>query len=456
MRSIWAVGRNTIAQAVRMKVAIIFIILLAVLLPLMGVLVTGDGTLKGKLQTFVSYGLGLTNLLLCLLTLIVSTYTISSDLKQRQIYTVLTKPIRRIELLTGKLLGVLVLDLVLLVLFVSIIYGFARYMPKLAKATDDKITQAQNEFFTARASLTPKPVDVTQEVERAFAELQRKGGLPVGMSIPDVKKNLTREKELATRSAPPGYVLIWQFENVNLIDENQKLFIRFKYDVTENPPDSKIHSRWIIGDNRAEYTTTTAAPLPWDSGFRRDVIRIFHEIQIDGRYVADDGYLAVMFQNLPQINNTVVIFPPEGLEILYKTTTFEANLLRSCALILIRLIFLATLGIMASTSLSLPVAILLCVVIFFSGLASTFILDSFDYLSRSAGTIYSFTVRPIMKMLPQFDKFNPTNFIVSARVITWSILMQAFVSIVLIKSLILWLLSILIFKYKEIAKVIIH
>ena len=137
MRSIWAVGRNTIAQAVRMKVAIIFIILLAVLLPLMGVLVTGDGTLKGKLQTFVSYGLGLTNLLLCLLTLIVSTYTISSDLKQRQIYTVLTKPIRRIELLTGKLLGVLILNLVLLILFGAVIYGFARFMPKLAKATEE-------------------------------------------------------------------------------------------------------------------------------------------------------------------------------------------------------------------------------------------------------------------------------------------------------------------------------
>jgi len=151
MRSIWAVGRNTIAQAVRMKVAIIFIILLVVLLPLMGIVVTGDGTLKGKLQTFVSYGLGLTNLLLCLLTLIVATYTISSDLKQRQIYTVLTKPIRRIELLTGKLLGVLVLDLVLLVLFGGVIYGFARYMPKLAKATDAEIVQAQNEFFTATA-----------------------------------------------------------------------------------------------------------------------------------------------------------------------------------------------------------------------------------------------------------------------------------------------------------------
>ena len=178
MRSIWAVGRNTIAQAVRMKVAIVFIVLLMVLLPLMGVLVADDSTLKERLQTFVSYGLGLTNLLLCLLTLVVSTYTISSDLKQRQIYTVLTKPIRRMELLAGKLLGVLVLDLVLLILFGGIIYGFARYMPKLTKASDAEITQAKNEFFTARASLVPKPIDVSQEAERDFAKLQRQDQLP--------------------------------------------------------------------------------------------------------------------------------------------------------------------------------------------------------------------------------------------------------------------------------------
>jgi len=455
MRSIWAVGRNTIAQAVRMKVAIIFIILLVVLLPLMGIVVTGDGTLKGKLQTFVSYGLGLTNLLLCLLTLIVATYTISSDLKQRQIYTVLTKPIRRIELLTGKLLGVLVLDLVLLVLFGGVIYGFARYMPKLAKATDAEIVQAQNEFFTARASLTPKPVDVSEDVEKTYTELQSQGRLPSNMTTQQIKSQLARQKELATRAASPGYVLMWQFENVNLIDADQKLFIRFKYDVSVNPPDLNVYGRWMVGDDRPEYAGTAAA-VPWDSGVRSDGIRIFREIEIDGKYVADDGYLAIMFQNLPQLNDTVVIFPPDGLEILYKTTTFESNFIRACGLIFLRLVFLAVLAILASISLSLPVAILLCAVVYFSGLASGFILESFDYLNQSASIIYTFTVRPIMKMLPHFDKFSPTEFIVPARVITWSILTQAIVSMVLIKSLILWLLSVLIFKRKEIAKVIIH
>ncbi|MHC4754389.1 MAG: hypothetical protein ACYTBP_04525, partial [Planctomycetota bacterium] len=87
MRSIWAVAKNTLKQALRMRIAAVFIILLIVLLPAMGIRMTGDGTLKGRLQTFISYSLSLTSLLLCLLTIIVSIYSLSSDLRQKQIYT---------------------------------------------------------------------------------------------------------------------------------------------------------------------------------------------------------------------------------------------------------------------------------------------------------------------------------------------------------------------------------
>ena len=103
MRSIWAVATNTIKQAMRMKVAAVFLILLLVLLTVMGVSATGDGTLKGRLQTFVSYGLSLTAILLSLLTIIISIYTVTSDIEHRQIYTVITKPIRRFEFQSGAL-----------------------------------------------------------------------------------------------------------------------------------------------------------------------------------------------------------------------------------------------------------------------------------------------------------------------------------------------------------------
>ncbi|MHC4412495.1 MAG: hypothetical protein ACYSYU_05545, partial [Planctomycetota bacterium] len=85
MHSIWAIAKNTVKQAVRMKIAVVFTLMLVILLPVMGITMTGDGTLKGQLQTFISYGFSLTSLLLCLLTIAVSVYTLTSDIDQRQI-----------------------------------------------------------------------------------------------------------------------------------------------------------------------------------------------------------------------------------------------------------------------------------------------------------------------------------------------------------------------------------
>ena len=113
MGSIWAITTNTIKQALRMKIAVAFIVLLVVLLGAMAMIMTGDGTLKGRIQSFVAYGLGLENLLLCLLTIVVAVYSLTSDIKGKQIYTVATKPIQRSWLIIGKLLGtVLLLSLI--------------------------------------------------------------------------------------------------------------------------------------------------------------------------------------------------------------------------------------------------------------------------------------------------------------------------------------------------------
>ena len=459
MHSIWAVATNTLKQAIRMKIAAVFIILLIVLLPAMGVSMTGDGTLKGRLQTFVSYGFSLTSFLLCLLTIVVSVYSLTSDIQQRQIYTVLTKPIRRFQLLLGKLLGIILLDVALLVLFSAVIYAVIIYTPKFYRASQAERAQADNEFFTARAGLIPPEVDVKQEVDDTYNRLEKTGQLPLGVSDNKVSREnyiegLTQSIKLGKRAVAVGHELVWEFNNVKPLDPNQSLFIRFKYDVSANPPDLQVFGKWFAGDDRQyKYGGKIETPIRYFD--RKDLIRTPHEIEVPADVVAEDGYLAVGFLNVP-LNNTVVIFPPEdGLEVLYKADTFTANFLRSVLLILLRLIFLACLGILASTFLSFPVAILFCLAIFFTGTISGFCLESFDYLSKNLSSVYSYTVRPVVQLLPQFDKFSPTKFLVPARLLRWSLLAKVVFSLICIKAVLLWLVALLIFSYKEIAKVIV-
>ena len=94
--------------------------------------------------------------------------------------------------------------------------------------------------------------------------------------------------------------------------------------------------------------------------------RTFHEFEVPADAVAEDGYLAVVFHN-DFLNRTTVI--PEEVEVLYRADSFTSNYVRVILLLLVRLIFLAVLGVSVSTWLSFPVAILICLAVFFIGIA---------------------------------------------------------------------------------------
>lgn len=455
MRSIWAVATNTIKQALRMKIAVVFVILLIVLLPVMGTTTTGDGTLKGRLQTFVSYGLSLTSFLLCLLTIIISIYSLTSDIDQKQIYTVLTKPIRRFQLILGKLLGIILLDVLLVIGFSAIIYTITIYTPKITNANEAQRIEANNEFFTARLELSPAEADVIQEVLDSYKKLQGSGQLEefASMSRKEIIAQLTNQKKLQMRAAAVGRDLLWEFHNVKSTDPNGSLFIKFKYDASGiSSSDLPVYGRWFVGDwQYIRYGVVGETPV-YDRILSHST-RTYHEIEVSAEVVPKDGHLAVGFLNVP-MNNTVIIFS-EDPKVLYKTDTFTANFIRAALLILFRLIFLACLGLLAATFLSFPVAVMLSLVIFFTASFSGFFIESFDFLGESLSNIYRYTIGPIIMLMPQFDRFNPTKYLVSAQVLSWFLVSKVAFSLICIKAVLLLLISLLVFSFKEIAKIII-
>jgi hypothetical protein len=452
MARIWAVARNTIAQALRMRVAAIFMVLLFILLPLMWVIVTGDGTLKGKLQTFVNYGLSLTSLLLCLLTVIVSTFTLTSELKGKQIWTVLTKPVRRYEVLLGKLLGIIALDAILLAGFATIIYGLTVLMPAISRASDDERVIAQNEFFTARASIKPQTPDVTREVDEAYKRMGEQHQLPEDMPEEAVRAKLKEQFVIQQQAVPVGTEKVWQFYNVDAAEPNELIFIKFKYDVAVNPPDLCVYGRWAVGDDR-QLGTGAQPKTPIYVADRKDSIRTVHEMAVPAAAVSD-GYLGVAFQN-PPLNNTIVMFNvDEGIEVLYKAGTFAGNYFRAVLLIFVKLTFLAMLGVSVSTWLSFPVAILVSLVVFVLSSVSGFIFESFDSFQNNTATgIYAMTLKPLIKLLPQFDAISAADYMTKAQLIAWTTIGWEFLFTICIQGMLVWLLGVLIFHRKEIAKV---
>ena len=123
-------------------------------------------------------------------------------------------------------------------------------------------------------------------------------------------------------------------------------------------------------------------------------------------------------------------------------------------MILVRLVFLAVIGISLTTWLSFPVAVLVCITIFFIGLTNGFILDAIGGVGATAGMIYSILLKPLLWLLPQFDGiYNPNGYIVAGRTIQWAFLATTALITLLVKGLLMLLVGIGIFHRREVARV---
>ena len=76
----------------------------------------------GKL--FFSYVLGWTTLLILLISLLVSAFSLPNDFKTKTIYTVVTKPVRAGDIVLGRILGFTIVGTVLLLIMAVCSAGF--------------------------------------------------------------------------------------------------------------------------------------------------------------------------------------------------------------------------------------------------------------------------------------------------------------------------------------------
>ncbi|MBC8378091.1 MAG: ABC transporter permease [Planctomycetes bacterium] len=459
MHSIWAVARNTLAQAVRMKIAIVVFLLLIILLPLMSVVMGGDGTLLGKLQTFSSYGLGLVNFLLSILTIAISCFTLSNDLKRKHIFLVLTKPIQRFQLILGKLLGVFILNVILLAMFGAVLYGCILFIPRLSEAPPQEVVEVEYEFFTSRIGIKSE-LDMealTQNSVEQFNKLKKNNQLPEGMSIPRVMNELRLQEIMKVKSVSPGSVKQWDFENVNVKnpqDPNSAIFVRYKYETSSPTPDGQVYGMWRVGDIRQYNADAGLLTTPIYSVERQEATKTMHEFPVPADAVSSGRNLSVAFFNSPAVNRTTII--PEDIEILYRTGTFAGNYIRATLAILIQLVFLSVLGIALSTCLSFPVAILVCLPVFLVGLIHGFINEAVSDVGSGIGVVYFLIIKPILWLFPQFDgAYNPNGYIIDGRTLSWTFLLMTAGITLFVKGLIAMLIGMFIFSRREVAKAVV-
>jgi hypothetical protein len=113
--------RLAFQEAVRKKVLVAFAIFALVMLFASWYL---DVKTDQPAQLYMAVVLGWTNLLVLILALFLSTFSLPNDMKTRTIYTVVTKPVRIIEVILGRILGFVLIGTLILAVMCVLSYFF--------------------------------------------------------------------------------------------------------------------------------------------------------------------------------------------------------------------------------------------------------------------------------------------------------------------------------------------
>lgn len=125
MHRIWAIVENTYKEGLRQRI-LMLLILFSILVIIVSVFV-GPFALGEAPKIIRDVGLAAASLFGILVVIIIGSTIIHSDIEKRTIYTVITKPVKRSEIIVGKFLGLLLLT-AMLVCAMAVIHQLVIYI----------------------------------------------------------------------------------------------------------------------------------------------------------------------------------------------------------------------------------------------------------------------------------------------------------------------------------------
>jgi hypothetical protein len=469
---ILAVAHTVIKEASRSRISLVFIVLLLVMLPLIPLWLDPEAPLRFRIQTFISRSMGLTFVLAAFMTLFLACATVAFEIRDRQIWQLMTKPLSRINYILGKWLGVVTVNLILLTISGVSTFTFLQYMRTLPVAPGiegqlDRL-QVNNEIMTARVPAHPVYPSLTTEQlrERIEQEIDRNPDL-AGTEVPlnkrrEIAEEIRNRFDAAQRSIPPGHARTYEFTGLSEAKRRgSTLTLRYRFFILNDDPHETFPAAFVINDDMDTVRRVTYVPT-------MSHVQVFSPDDI-----LDDGTIRITIANLhepppdtPALGS--MNFERRDLELLYQVANFEGNFFRAVMVSWIKLAFLAMLGIACATFLSFPVACLLSFTIFVAGSLSSFLASSLDLFYppeisqvdwTNIGMVIQWAFESFVRAVAQglvftlraFGEYSPTQSLVEGRLIPWSAVGSSMLTLGLIWSGLAMLVGYLVIRSRQLA-----
>ena len=409
LRRTLAVSRLAVQEAIRNRVLIGFGVFVILLL-FAGMFL--DVKNSNPARVYLSFVLGTTNYLVLLMALFLSTFSIPNDIKNRTIYTVVTKPIRAGEIVLGRTLGFVAVGTVMLLAMGLVSYAFVRgglyhehvmSADDLTKVPDTELRTGQTSFekhhrHTVTVDAEGKgKTDVVNghwhDVEVVGNEVRigpPKGDLVARAPVYGQLDIFDREGKLTDKGinvgnewdyrgfiegGPPGGIskaaAVWTFEGVSAekypdglpLEMTIRVFRSYKGNIEEgvlgeivlrNPdPAAPVKRSGPILFTSKEYQADyhlIKRELNSESGSGRGKIDLFNDL------VSSDGRLEVEIRCVEPAQYFGVAQPDVYLR--PADSTFELNFAKSYLSIWLQMLLVTCLGVTLSTFLNGSVAMM--------------------------------------------------------------------------------------------------
>jgi hypothetical protein len=453
MQKIFAIAWLTWKAAIRFRLFTVIAALLVLAVVGLPLLVKDDGTAAGFTQIILTYTLSAVTLLLGISTLWLSCGSLARDIEECQIQVVATKPIARWQIWLGKWFGIGSLNAVLLLLAGACIYGLLEWRASRLPAAEQ--TQLRQQVLVARGSAKEQNYDAQIDAETEQVLQNRLKASPVSTAdLPEVRKEIREQVKSDFQLVPPAYTREWQIDlgyAKNYL-AGKPLQLRIKFNAANHNTSGTYVGLWQVGDP----TSKNFIQLPPMAGLAPDT---FHEFPIPPNLFNSKGVLTIIFLNE---NNSSLLFPLEdGMEVLYPQGSFTLNFLRALGIIFCWLLLLSSIGLMAASFLSFPVAAFFSLALMAVAFSSGTLAENIDMNTPSPGTpaaprsLGDLITTPffvgIVEVVNLVENFSPIDALSTGRSIPWTELGAAFAQIVLLLGGIFVIAGIFFFSRRELA-----
>lgn len=467
---VFAIAKNVLAEAVRMKVSLIFIVLLLLLLASLPLLLNEEQPLRYRVQAFLQYATGGAFWVVALLTLFFSASTVTGEQRDKVIWQTVTKPVAPWQYLLGKWLGVVTLAAVLMAVCGTTIFLFTEYLrsqpargedaPYVASGgeviSEDRLV-LETQVLAARVSVGPimrysRSDPEFQSAVAGYIENER-------IREPDFAVDPERREQVETdlfKSLLDSYFAIepgkWEtfvFRDLGRARAmGAALTLRYRVDMGSNRPDQTARITFVVNQ---------AGQLVRESG-----LGTWHTVSLTSNAITPDGNLELIVLNADgetgYMNPSTISFPRDGLEISYSVGSYRSNFVRVMLVLLVKLAFLSMLTIWASTFVSFPVACIVAMGTFFMAEGAGYLKDALENYATTTTkgeTLYLQTVATwiaavVQRVFAIYAELKPTGKLVDGRLLSVRSTLGG-VTVLLAWTAALYGMAVLIFRRRELA-----